>query len=121
MNDPTPDDIDGVVETVHNQLPWVVTDWTHTNTPREPAQLEVELEWKPTSAIDDEGEIRRELIEHVQYLDDGSGAPTEVVIEDTLEHYNHVTEREVTELLEQLKQEGEIYEPRTDHLRSVNG
>jgi len=120
MTDPTPDDIDEVVEVINTRLPWTVTDWSHSSGRYEEPSLTIKLEWSPLDALEDGVEIRADVLNLIEYIDDGEGAPTEVVVEDAvLNQDGEVTEAQVREVISELKQQGEVYEPRTDHLRTT--
>jgi DNA replicative helicase MCM subunit Mcm2 (Cdc46/Mcm family) len=121
-DEPTPDDIDDALEQFENQ-PWGVVDWHHESGRFEEATLEIELEWSPIKSVD--AEVLQEATKTVKTIIDDhapvhdEGVPTEVVKQEMVDmaESDEMDKAAVAEIIEDLKQKGEVYEPRTDHLR----
>jgi len=119
-DDPTPDDIDALVAQIDDNTPWDVEDWQHTTGRYDAATVTLEVEWDPLAALDpkDSLDLARTAKEIVEQNENGEGVPINTVVERVVES-SDVNEDMAHEAIDKLKQKGEVYEPRTDHLRST--
>ena len=118
MTDPTPDDIDDVVTCIESELPWAVSDWSHETGRYDTPTLTVELEWAPLSQEDITAVVQQiqQAIEH--HMSD-DGAPIADVVTAVADANSDMTERVVEDVLERMKQQGEIYTPTEGHIRGT--
>lgn len=119
-DDPSPEDIQSLVEQIDDNTPWDVQDWTHTTGRWDAATITVEAEWDPLAALSPEenSDLAMAAKQFIREDEHEEGAPVDDVIESLTTEFD-VSDAVAQEAIEALKQRGEVYEPRTDFLRST--
>lgn len=121
-DEPTPDDIDELIDAINDGFPWTVEDWTHETGMFDEPTVTVTLQWNPLSALNDGeiGGIVTELRETIDEKSDGKmGADIDTVVKSVADTISNADERDVRSALSNLKQRGEVYQPTADTLRTT--
>jgi len=119
MQDTNPDDVIDAVEQVTG---WTLEDYHYAEAMDEDATLTLELTADGTPDLSTYGDgtelaDAKELIADLEKTHD-EGAPTDTVKRAVVENTD-LTPDEATDAIESLRRLGEIYEPRTDYLRTT--
>lgn len=121
QDDPTPDDREQLIDLIEAETPWSVDDWTGEAGMYETPMLTVDLEWDALATVDPDD--RRERIGAVKSIiddhDGDEGAAAGDVIDTATAEIDGLSSDAVADILDALKQKGEVYEPRSGHLRAA--
>ena len=116
-HEPTPDDIDSLLEQVDDETPWSAVDWDYETGMYDEPTLSVELHWNALDALDGDGDVRGEILTAIETSPDPEGAPRDEVVSIVVESVDDADAAVVKDVLERLQMTGEVYEPKHDHLR----
>lgn len=118
---PTPSDIEALINRIDSDSPWTVEDWNHESGRFKQPRVTLDVEWSPLQALDPEDRRDGELAvkEAIDSLEKEEGAHRDDVITEVVDNVDEFDSDTVEAILETLKQKGEIYEPRTAHLRTT--
>lgn len=115
-DNPSETDVESLAEQI-DARPWSVEGYTFEGGSDDSFTVTLEVEWVGTRRHDRAD--RREVIAVVEQLEDqyDEGAPLSVI-------YDRAADRDVArdtaaEIVDELRRQGDVYEPTTDHLRSV--
>ena len=115
---PKPDEL---IEQLEDITDWNIDDWEYT-VDNDGAAFDVTLNHDPKRDLNDINKLVSEydVMEIIEDIaeDSDTGARTDDVIEAVWERETGaIRSDEITEILDGLRERGEVYEPRTGHLR----